>query len=580
MSTQLENSESKFTWGKLMRFFFNLSFFLFVILMSCTTNDMASGGDDVANGYIQANSIDTLFNNVIGAEAELVGVFITEAGDSSFYNSITLTDASGICRFSNVPNGHYVLTIKDTISKRGAIKTRLTVENDSLISSEALIVRKQATVKGRIANWSTDKDVSIHIPGVSGVFSPDVNGFFTIPDLYIGDYDICLISQSIVNYLTVSVKPGSSDTIYLRDINFAEDLTEASSIYSFYDNDIERSYQIVPLYYDPQDEPSWYDDHDFTQVDYLEVVEGSDTLKTIWHFPMIVAVSDSTLLHYGSDSTALITLINNQINVASDIFNLAKIDGKVKFSVDSIYFFSDVPNTELVNPPLDYALKLIYDAAKQSTIGNALWGPETKAGIYSYSPDDPGGMFGDEGMKSLLWILARSRECFYIELCSVDSSKDAITGEGFYIPDYILNYESISNWSPTSEVIMNFTATDLQPTAHLAYKRFPDTISLQIEDSNLIPLSNVNVEIFAASYLEYTIKDSIAYSGITNGNGLFTLPENPFLNDSKNNPKHTNLLIRTISSGDTLYKWLPLYEVIDSCFTDNIPHYKKRIVLE
>lgn len=564
-----------------MRLFFRCFILIVLVLISCTNNDVASGGDDVANGYIQANCIDSLFNNISGAEANLVGVFLTEEGDSSFYTAKVISDAAGICRFEEVPNGHYVLTIVDSSSNRGAIQSRITIEDDSLINSEALILRKRSTIKGRLFNWSENGGSSIVVPGIFGSYTPDTEGFYTIPYMFIGNYDLCIITDSVTNYLTLSVKNSDNDTIYIRDVEFTENLSEASSIYDFYEHNMERSYQITPIYYEPQDEPVWYENHDFTMVDYLEIVEGSDTLLAQWNLPVIVGISDTTVKHYGNDSTALVTLIKKQMSDASEVFSHAKINGRINFSVDSVYIYTGISNSQLIEPPTGFTVRILYDVYKDSLESYSLWGPETRVGKYSFSPSDTGGMFGEKGLGYLMWILGRSRECFYIGLCEVKNYKDSITGKGFYLPEYVMNISSLSNWSNTSNLALNYSANNLKPETHFIFKYLPDTISLAIEDINQTRLENVIIQIFGSSQdAGFSISDSILYSGVSNSNGIFTFPEEPFLNDNKDDADYPTLLIRTINTLDTTYTWFPLFEVIDSCFVNKFSSYTKRIILE
>lgn len=553
---------------------------LFLILgIFCTSNDVATGGDDIANGYIQANCIDTLFNNISGASADLVGVYLTNEGDSSFYSSSDITDEAGICRFINVPDGQYVLTVKDTILNRGAIKTRITVNGDSIISSEALVLKKQSPIKGRIANYDQESLINVIVPGVLKSFKPDNNGFYTISNMYLGNYDICLISDSIINYLSLNIKSADGDTIYIRDIDFASSVSTSNGSVDIYEQDSENSFQIVPKYYDPQNEPAWYEDHDFNLVDYYENVDGKDSLLPQWHFPVIIGISDSTFKHFNSDSSSIADMIINQFQEASNIFNLATISGKINFSVDSIYLITEDPNNEAITPPAGFALRLIYDAFHEVATGNSLWGPENKCGVYAYSPTDPGGMFGDIGMRYLMWTLARSRGCFYMELCDIDSSKNLYNGEGFYLPNYIMTMRSLDVWSPTNEMIMNFTTNTLWPEAHIELNNFPNSVELLFVDDNLSPISGLNINIYASRQSDFTLLDSVYYSGIADSNGKFSFPERPFINVNENDIDYPTYLIEAMGNNDTTRIWFPVHEVIDNCFLEKKSSYIKTIIL-
>lgn len=547
-----------------------------MISLSCTSDDISSGGTDIANSYAEIHVVDGTGSSVENINVTLTGVIITESGDSNFYSQTTSSDINGIAKFNEIPNGYYATIATDSVNKKGAILSKFSIEGDSIIVSKSLTLKNISPLKGRIANKSTLSNVSIVVPGMPGKITPDANGFYIIDNMFKGEYDICFISDSIVNYLNISVKDSVIDTIYIRDINFTELLNDKSIAYDFYEHNLNRSYQIEPEFYAPQDEPAWYGEHDFNLVDYIK---SEDDPLYLWRYPLLVGVSDTTLKHFGNDSTVMITLIKDHIKRVSDNFNMADISGSIEFSVDSVYFFSGNVSVEKIAVPSGYNARLLYEAFKDSNESVLSWNSSDRVGTYAISPSDEGGVFGDYGLAFLTAMLGWSRGAFYLTPCEVSGVKNEVNGVDFKLPAYVMNIDDFSNWSSTNSMIINFTGNDIQPSPDIATERLPKAISLRIVDSLLNPVSGVSVDIYVRTPFDNSVIDSIVYTGTSDSNGVYNFIENPFVDTSDTTTRYNNLLIRTIANIDTVFNWFPVIEVIDSCFIDIPQEYTKEIII-
>lgn len=553
----------------------SLIVFLIVLLFSCSSEDMAGGGTGMPNGVVEIVCVDSLSNIVVGADVQLLGIIITESGDSSFFKSNLITDPSGKCCFKNVPNGKFVISINDSISNKGALITRVEVNGNLWKNDNPIVLYKITTLKGRVVNWKDNSDFSVIIPGIEKSFAVNDSGFFTIPGFLNGNIDICLVSESIVNYLSLkSSGSNDNDTTYIRDVNFVSSDLSDSYFNNYYEQKAKRAFQIRPEYYEPHNKPAWYNEHDFSKVDYL-IEDHLGEYKTDWHFPVIVGISDSILKHYGNDSVALHKLIENQFDQINISFNEAYIGGIIKFSLDSIYLITGSVDAENILPPKGYALRLIYDGFSEGTFGN--WYASNRVASYSYSPLSEGGMFGDKGCIFLMWMLGLSRGCYYICESEVYAANNNVTGIDFKLNDYVMNSRSIDNWSSINSMLINYNNNSFNCDNEVLIRRFPDSISLKIENSNSLSLSNVKIDIYTVANHNHSVKDSVVYTGTTDNNGEFFFQNNPFIEIDKKSIKHHNLLIRTIYSGDTTYNWLPLFEVSDSCFIDSVMSFQKVI---
>lgn len=549
---------------------------LIILINSCSSDNTASGGTDVSNSFAEIHVTDASGKNIPNADVSVTGVIISESGDSNFYYQNTITNNNGIALFNDIPDGNYAVVATDSITKKGAILSKLNIEGDSITISKSLILKKSSPIKGRIANNSNFSNISIIVPGVQGAITPDVNGFYTLENMFVGEYDICYITNSVVNYLNISVKDSAVDTIYIRDISITETLNEKSIVYNYYDNVMDKSYQIEPEYYAPQDEPAWYEDHDFTIVEYIKT---EDDPLYIWRFPILVGVSDTTLKYFGNDSSVMAILIKDQIGKVSDIFNMANFSGEIEFSVDSIYFFSGNVTQQKVATPNDFSLRLLYEANRDSAEIFANWITEERVATYAFRPDEYDGFFGDVGLAYLSMMFGWSRGAIYLVPMNVKAVNNEVNSDSFVVDNYVMSKVGAQEWSATNTLILNFAGNDLQPSPDISYERFPHAISLRTIDGSLNPISNVNIEVFVNESYNNSIPDSVIYEGISDSEGLFNFIENPFMDISDTTARYNNLLIRTINNGDTSYNWFPKTEVIDSCFTDASSSYTKVLTI-
>lgn len=548
---------------------------LLVFNIFCTSDNVSSGGTDVANSYANIQCVDSLGNKLKGVNVTLTGVLITESGDSSFYSESQRTNNYGIVNFKEIPEGNYAITAIDSEVDLGAIISKLTVYKDSTIINKLMTLKHRAPLKGRIANINDFSNISIIIPGIKGSIQPDVQGFYYIDNMFVGEYDICYISNNSINYLNISVSKEVSDTVYIRDINFSESINDKSISYDFYSKTLTKSYQIEPQYYAPQQEPLWYEDHDFSIVEYIK---DEDDPKYIWRYPILVGISDTTLKYYGNDSSVMVTLIKDQLDKVSANFNSADIGGIIEFAIDSVYFF--VGDVQLEKNPVSdkFSVRLLYEAFKDSSENFASWIANSRVLTYAYSASDSGGVFGERGLRFLTALFGWSRGAYYLEHVEVSSANNEVNGESFKLPDYVMTIRDYSNWSATNSMVINYTGSEMRPSSDIATDRFPDSISLYFTDSQLSSIDNVMVDIYSKDYATSIVKDSVLYSGTAGADGVFNFTNNPFVNIDSTVICH-NLLIRSINGNDTAYTWFPMYEVIDSCFIEVPTNYTKKIIL-
>jgi hypothetical protein len=73
------------------------------------------------------------------------------------------------------------------------------------------------------------------------------------------------------------------------------------------------------------------------------------------------------------------------------------------------------------------------------------------------------------------------------------------------------------------------------------------------------------------------VKDSTLVTGLTDDNGRFVFPSNPFMANATGSPVYGTLLIIAIASGDTTAAWLPVYEAGNAYFKNSTASFYKEV---
>lgn len=248
-----------------------IALFLTTLLFCSKDANIAGGVDDTGN-FLTGFVFDQASIPQSNCEVTLKTVVMTEFGDSIIASWNSLTDSTGEFSFKEVSNGTYIVTAK-TNSVRSGILSRIKVSNDSVLTLDTCIVDTHIVIKGRILGLDENeiKSVIVTIPGteVNSTISPD--GFYIISGLPIGSYDLSFCLGNTVNYVPISIKASAKDTIFVKDVVFAGDSSNADNIYSYYDHTMNNTFSVLPKEHQLGFEPSWYLNKDFMSVDYFSV---------------------------------------------------------------------------------------------------------------------------------------------------------------------------------------------------------------------------------------------------------------------------------------------------------------------
>jgi|WetSurMetagenome_2_1015567.scaffolds.fasta_scaffold00045_9 hypothetical protein len=243
------------------------------MLMQCSSTTVAGSGSQAGNGKVECLVTDfngTAYSNV---RVTLKRVKITKSDDSVLSSWTRLTDVDGHCGFDSLPSGSFTAECGNRDSGAAALVSKVYSDMDSVI---VLYMEPTITVKGRLlmATGINPGSVSVFVPGCQESVKPDTNGFYVLPNVPLGQHDICFRMNSTINYLPVRVERSTDGTVFLRDVTFAESASAAAEVYSFYETTLSPTFAVVFTAYDSARTPAWYEGKDFSPVQYYRVVEG------------------------------------------------------------------------------------------------------------------------------------------------------------------------------------------------------------------------------------------------------------------------------------------------------------------
>jgi hypothetical protein len=288
---------------------------LMALFVLCTRQptEVAGGSTSTSNARLTGTVLHENGQVAVGVTVILRNLLVTSQGDIAKSEWHTLAGTSGDYAFNSIPKGDYVLVASDPELGEAACKTKCEVKSDTAVQ---LTLSNLYALKGRvIADSSTPvQNIVVAVAGLTRPVHPDDRGFYEVPGVPPGQYDIGFIAGPVVDYLPVQVlSRGSctSDTVYLRDVYFTN---YNSTPYGYYGTTLSSEYSIEPIVYAPGSEPSWYSGKDFSYILYF--------------------ATSGTALHEISDNGAPALLLDD-FDDGDDISMIDAITGKAFWYVYS-----------------------------------------------------------------------------------------------------------------------------------------------------------------------------------------------------------------------------------------------------
>lgn len=549
------------------------------MFISCSMGPVAGGS--ASEGEAKVIGI-VVFNDLTPAESTSVilrSIEITGAGENILSEKTTVTDAQGLFTIEQVRKGKYVL-LCDKNNSLSAIRSKITIGADSIVDLTRIQLRPFTKIKGRVltktgSNVETG-NIKILIPGIRRSTYSDVDGFYTLSNIPQGHYDITLISETIGNYLPITIEDiGIQDTAFIRDVYFATTIKDADNVYSFYPNDLSGTFSILPKRYEPWETPEWYSGRDFSLPRYYEVVEDT-ALKPIWRFSLIVGVSDSMVGFYGGLESVKI-LAAHMVEEANYVFNDAGVfNGTIEFAIDSIYQYGGSSIDQIILPPAGIDYRLLFDEAPPPA-QDYWWGNEGTIYHY-YVPDIDNGLFGKYSLENLAWEFGLTRGCLPLSNVEVIAANNPVNGQQYDpVHSFMNSCHNYTTWDYYSINIINHNADEVfyKPNFAIAAGFLPAYMGATVRSGTGVPVQGAEINLYGVLWNPSgTVGVPAVLSGTTDSNGEFVFPGNPFVPDTTDKMIYSNFLVQAVQAQDTAYAWMPVNEVGSAYFANPDTSYK------
>lgn len=236
---------------------------------ACTT--VNAGGVTLPNG-IAGHVKDSNGLPIPGALVTARLIIITSQGEETIASYQVQTDSNGQYQFNSIQQGEYIVTINYR-NINHLIPLVAVSEIDTANIGESILEHASITLIGRVLGAS---NITVKIPGMDFSTTADENGEYQLSGVPPQELRIAFISPHAVNYLLVNIAPHH-DTIYLRDIAFAHTLDQARGLDNFYSTTLQNSFAVIPIAYPIDSVPAWYDQKDFSRVEYITLRNASFT---------------------------------------------------------------------------------------------------------------------------------------------------------------------------------------------------------------------------------------------------------------------------------------------------------------
>ncbi len=509
------------TYPFLMVLFITL-FFLALLNIKCSI-DVAGFGSETTNGIV-------------------AGIVVDTSDDKADNTQIILISET----FNPVKDGKTVSLYMDTTDSVGAYsfnikeKGTFNVYGIDLTTQKMLIHKNIYIHKDKVSLVDTLKD-----PGVVRVLLPD----------------------------TVDTTNGY---MYIEGTCKSEDLKECTVLgggyYSFIFDSVPAG-DIPAFIYRTREliSPTITISESATVISNDTITIGiSDTLKPIWRFSFVVGVPEYTSSYYGG-LDSIRKLIEAQFVSGTKKFNDPNVfSGILHFSVDSIYQFNTSVNDEIKLPPQGFDYRIVYEGL--STEGVGTYSTENRTVHHAWLID---GLFGNSSLDALVWNFGMSRGCWDLDGLIVKAENNPVNHQGYDGVESIMNYPyGEDKWDEFSVNAVNYYADKVYTGPHILNSAFPASIGVVVKDENGSPVDSAEIKLYGIGWSTFTVDTPAVYTGITNSNGEYVFPVNPFEPDGVWPLNYSNFLVSAVDSGNAAYAWMPVTEVANKWFEDANGDYR------
>jgi len=299
-----------------------------------------------------------------------------------------------------------------------------------------------------------------------------------------------------------------------------------------------------------------------------------------WDFSVEIAIEKQTADYYqGLLLKDIKTIASEQIATVNANFNTRQFpssptfNGLFNFYIDTIYIFDGSAQREISKPHNRRDYKLIINGFSAESSGGGWYG-SYKTIYHNWKWDYFGGPFAGYATDGLTHEFGHARGAIDIYALKVDADKNPVNHTAFQPIQSIMDYPYGNiRWDEHTVNIINSTGS--APVLNESYitTAFPANLIIKSTDSQGIPLENTAIDLYPVNWFSYSVSPVSSYKAGTTNKGLFRFPVNPFQPGTVDYPwhiKYSNFLVKATYKKDTLFQWMPLYEVQNTFFKQGL----------
>ncbi|GAB3033126.1 T9SS type A sorting domain-containing protein [Spirosoma pulveris] len=293
--------------------------------------------------------------------------------------------------------------------------------------------------------------------------------------------------------------------------------------------------------------------------------------QPVWTFRLIVAVEKQTAAYYEKTlSKPIGEIVREQIATVNKNFNSSSaFKGIYAFRADSIYVFSGSVGEVVFRSQPAYDYSIVINGFSDNQIGGGWYG-EYRTIYHSWPWNYFDGPFAGTATDGLTHEFGHARGAIDIYGLRVEGKNNPVNLETFEPVNSIMNYPYGNiTWDEHTTNLLNTTGG--QPVEGEKYitDAFPDTMGIQVVDAQGRPLKNTVLTVYPVNWFSYSVTNTPILTAKTTDNGRFQFSSNPYQPDTKDYPWHIrycNFLVKAVLNSDTVYTWIPLYDVQNAYF--------------
>lgn len=504
--------------------------FIWLLLIDCAIDPLAGGSTDTELG------------------GNVVGFILNDNGEPAPNTRVLLISYD----YNPVVDEPIPDSLIDTTDEKGYYN--FTVSDTGIFNIEAVhYSQKTRTLeKGILVNSDTTHvpDATLKEPGTIEIHMPDTvdtcDGYVYIPGttLYRKFSDVMLIGNGKYSLTLESVPASTIPVVVYKSEDWDFYMTDLIMIES-------NETVIIDL--------------------------SANTIKPLWHFTLIVGISGQTVSFYGGMDSVKILVEKHVNGITSKFNNPGVFNGIYRFTVDSIYQYSNDVTVEIDKPMTGFDYRLLYDG--YSAWGNGGWYYDTRTVCRVWDVNDGDGTFGQSSVDITTWEFGQARGAIVLSWIEVDAANNPISHTDYNVTiESIMNYPyGINVWDEASVNLINYYDDDYYLKPNIINRSFPASMGIIVKSSIGSDLPGASVNLYGIKLLSSTVDNSPVLSGITGASGEFVFPVNPYNPDSSDYLNYYNMLISVEFEGDTVYAWEPVFDATNAWFAN--PDSTYRIVV-